>query len=128
MYARLIRPAAALVAACGAVSGVLLLLDGEPRTTELDPEVLRYTMVAVLGVFGVVPPALVAVRGSRGWPGVAGMFLALVGNAVALGGKVAAFPQTAFMIVAVAVSLLGCTAGLMAIADVQASKPPQSRF
>ena len=128
MYSRLVRPAGALVTICGVASCAIVLFDGEQQTTTFDPDALRYTMAGVLGVFGVLAPGLAVLWGAALWRSVTGMFLALTGNAVALGGKVAAFPQTAPMMLAIAVSLLSCTAGLLAVADAQARKPPRSRF
>lgn len=131
VYRKLVRPAAALVAACGVGSCFGLLFDAEPRTTGLDPDLLRYVLTGLLAVFGVALPGLVAALGTwaaPSWWSVAVMFLATTANAVTAGGNVVAFPWTTLLVLSTVVGLAGCTVGLVAVADLRASKPPQSKF
>jgi hypothetical protein len=131
LYGTVARPAAAVVAGCGAVAGAVLLGADEPRVAGLDPDTLRYTLLAVLAVFGVAIPGIMAIRRAfavPAWWGVLTFFIALTADAVVLGAGVVGFPGPVFLVLAVALSLLMCTAGLLCLAERQASRPPESRF
>jgi hypothetical protein len=128
IYARVARPAAAVVVASGILSTVLVLTS-EPRVSTIDPETLRYTLAGGLAVFGVVLPAVLLLRPPRPTPAAALVsFLALTANAVVLGGRVAGPPATVALVVAIVVSLLLTTVALVSLAERQASKPPQSKL
>lgn len=128
VYKRVARPAAAVVVVSGILS-TILVLAGEARVSAIDPETLRYTLVGVLAVFGVVLPAVLLLRPSRSTPAaVLISFLALTANAVVLGGRVGGPPARITVVVAIVVSLLLTTVALVSLAERQASKPPQSKL
>lgn len=132
LYARFFRPVAAVVALCGLVACVTLVVEDRPRVEGVDPDALRFTLAGVLAVLGVVAPAgaAAASRASAGprWWGVVVLFVALSANAATLGAKVVAPPAKILLIASIMLTLVMCTVGVIAVAEGHASKPPRSRF
>jgi len=130
-YGKVARPAAAVVAGCGAIAGVVLALADAPAVTGLDPDALRGSLLAVLALFVVLVPGIAAARPALSipaWWGVLTFLLALTAAAAVLGAGVVGFPGTVFLVLAVVVSLSMCTAGLVALAERRQSGPPERTF
>ncbi|GAB3660407.1 hypothetical protein [Glycomyces tarimensis] len=129
LHEKAARPVAAVVAVCGAISCVILFVNGRPQVENLDPATLLNTLVALVAVFGVLVPAVMALVPATTrprWWVAAGFFLALTANAVTLSGVVAVFGQIQLSVVSVILSLAMTTVGVAALAEQRAGAPSRS--
>nr|WP_223874109.1 hypothetical protein [Salinispora vitiensis] len=131
LHTRIFRSAACLVALLGIGSCAALLSGAEPRSEGLDPDTLRTSLIGALAVFGVLIPGALALLRTSARPtrwGPAVLFLAGATNAAVLGAIDAELPPSLTLGLAIAVSLLASTIGLVGFGEHQADQPTRSRF
>ncbi|NYT94003.1 hypothetical protein [Salinispora sp. H7-4] len=131
LHTRIFRSAAGLVALLGIGSCTALLSGTEPRSGGLDPETLRSSLIGALAVFGVLVPGVLALLRSATRPtrwGPAALFLAGATSAAVLGAIEAEPPLSLTLGLAIAVSLLVSTIGLVGFGEHPANQPARGRF
>ena len=131
LYSRLLRIVGLLAAVLSAISATLLWSATPPvGLRNIDPLVLRNSMVAVLFIFGVAATLIAAFSPARKWLLLKTAVFALAGfsNAAALGAGSAVPFQGTTSVIAVVCELGLAVLALVTFMDSVQKKNPQSKF